>query len=241
MGGNQVETESSKQAREASLGQSLVTARERRGLSREAVVQQTHIPARYVQMLEDDDYRRISDQLYLLPFLRKYASFLDIDQDETAMRLVREVLRLDNSPSPVRLEEPLDDSRRHSRRNWTKPILFSGLVAVIIGASIAQSHHNDTDTITAPKIQPVQAAVTTPSLSASKGNSALAAQSASAASVGRSDSSASQQRPFGTRASGRSATQSISQVMAMPVATPATPGRPLLQRKTRGARQVPNP
>ena len=112
MGDNQLETTSVSQLRQASLGQSLIAARERRALSREGVVQQTHIPAHYVQMLEDDDYRRISDQLYLLPFLRKYAVFLDIDQDETAMRLLREVQRVENNPSPVRLGEPLGGVRR---------------------------------------------------------------------------------------------------------------------------------
>jgi cytoskeletal protein RodZ len=150
VGGNQLETAGDNESRKGSLGEFLIAARERRGLSREMVVQQTHIPAHYVQMLEDDDYHRISDELYLLPFLRKYASFLDIDQDESAMRLVREVQRVDNSPSPVRLDEPLDEMR-YRRRNWTKPIMFGALIAVIIGAYIAQSHHSDTDSIAAPK------------------------------------------------------------------------------------------
>jgi cytoskeleton protein RodZ len=154
-GNRRLETSKANEPRKnkASLGESLVAARERLGLSREALIEQTHIPGHYVQMLEQDDYHRIADQLYLLPFLRKYASFVDIDQDETAMRLVREVQRLDNNPSSVRLDEPLDDSRRKRGRNWTTPILFGSLIVVIIGAYIAQSHHNDSDVVTAPKLQ----------------------------------------------------------------------------------------
>jgi cytoskeletal protein RodZ len=115
-------------------------------------------------MLEDDDYRLISDQLYLLPFLRKYASFLDIDQDETAMRLLREVQRLDSSSAPVRLDEPLEEGRRHRRRNWSKPILFGGLIAVIIGAYIAQLRHSQTELTNPPTSHsPQAAAVSTPS------------------------------------------------------------------------------
>lgn len=156
MGGGQSETTSSNQTRKATLGQSLVAAREKRELSRETVVQQTRIPAHYVRMLEDDDYHQISDQLYLLPFLRRYASFLEIDQDETAMRLLHEVQRTESNPSPVRLDEPVGYVRRHRRRNWTKPILFGGLIAIIIGAYIAQSRHSDTDTVSASKLQSSQ-------------------------------------------------------------------------------------
>jgi cytoskeletal protein RodZ len=236
VGGNQLETANENEARKASLGESLVAARERRGLSRETVVQQTHIPANYLQMLEDDDYRRISDRLYLLPFLRKYASFLDIDQDETAMRLLHEVQRVDNSPLPVRLDEPLDDMRRYRRRNWSKGILFSGLIAVIIGSYIVQSRHSETDTIAAPKRQSSQAAVVSPPSLASKEttSSIPTAQSASAFSAAVVDSSTPQQKTLGTKTSTRPGSQSVNQAMT----GPNEPSNPP-QRKTPDARQMP--
>jgi cytoskeletal protein RodZ len=130
------------QRQEASLGEFLMAARERRGLSQEAVVQETHIPAHYLRMLESDDYRLISDELYLLPFLRKYATFLQLDQEDAAMRLVREVQRVDNAPPPPRSDEPLDDIRSRWR-NWSNAAMFGGLVAVIIVAYVVQSRHND--------------------------------------------------------------------------------------------------
>jgi cytoskeleton protein RodZ len=238
VGGNQLETATLNQTRKASLGESLVAARERRGLSRDTVAQQTHIPAHYLRMLEDDDYRLISDQLYLLPFLRKYASFLDIDPDETAMRLLHEVQRVDNNPSPVRLDAPLDDIRRSRRRNWSKPIMFGGLIAVIIGAYIAQSHHKDTDTIPAPTVQPPQAAAVLPSSSASKGtsDSILAPQSTSTVSVSQPYSSAAQQPTSGTTTSARGGTQAVSQAMMVPV-SPEQPSN-LPRVSTRSTRRV---
>jgi cytoskeletal protein RodZ len=160
--GNELETVASSESPKATLGESLVAARKQRGLSLETVAQQTHVPAHYLKMLEGEDYRLISDRLYLLPFLRKYASFLDIDQDETAMRLVREVQRVDNSPSPVRLDEPLN-VRRFRHRSWSKLIMFGGLFAVIIGAYIAQSRHSDTDIIPTTKLQSSQADAAAPS------------------------------------------------------------------------------
>lgn len=240
MGGNQLETTTLNQERKASLGESLVAARERRGLSRETVVQQTHIPARYLRMLEDDDYRMISDQLYLLPFLRKYAGFLEIDPDETAMRLLREVQRVDNNSSSVRLDAPLDNMRRYRRRNWSKPIMFGGLIAVIIGAYIAQSRHKDADIASAPTVQPSQAAaVSPPSASKEAPNSLPPSQSASVVSVNQQHTGAAPQSTSRRATSMRGGTQAVSRAMMVPVVSPNQPSN-LQRRSIRGAHQVPN-
>jgi transcriptional regulator with XRE-family HTH domain len=61
------------------LGQLMTEARRRRGLSREQVASETHIPAYYVRMIESDSYDAIPDQLYLLPFFERYAIFLGLD------------------------------------------------------------------------------------------------------------------------------------------------------------------
>jgi cytoskeletal protein RodZ len=214
VGGNQCEAATLNQERKASLGESLVAARQRQGLSREAVAQQTHIPTRYLQMLEDDDYRLISDQVYLLPFLRTYANFLDIDQDETAMRLLREVQRADNRSSPVSRDEPLDQMRRYKRRNWSRLIMFSGLIAVIIGAYIAQSRHKDADTITSTTLQSPQAALVSPPPFATIGtsNSFSAAQSLNPTFVNRSHA---QQATSERATSSRDGKQAVNQAMTV--------------------------
>jgi cytoskeletal protein RodZ len=214
VGGNQLEAATLNQERKASLGESLVAARQRRGLSREAVGQQTHIPAHYLRMLEDDDYRLISDQLYLLPFLRKYANFLDIDQDETAMRLLHEVQRAENSPSPVRLDQPVDEGRRYWLRSWSKPIMFSGLIAVVIGAYITQSRHRDADIVSTPILQSPQAAmVSSSSFVARKAlNSFPGAQSVSTGLVNRSHS-----RDAAQSTTNREGTQVLNQAMTVRV------------------------
>jgi len=216
---SQLEAATSSQASKASLGEFLVAARDRRGLSLETVVRETHIPAYYLRMLEDGDYRLISDRLYLLPFLRRYAGFLDIDPDETAMRLLRDVQRVDNSPSPIRLDEPLDDGRRSRRRNWSKAIMFGGLIAVIIGAYIAQSRHKDADTIPAPTLETSQASVCSPSSFPSIGavDSLPAAAPTSAVSANRPDSIAGQRSTSGTTTSTRGDKQAASRAMMVPV------------------------
>src|SRR2546429_7814098 len=76
---------------DSNLGVLLTAARERHRLTQSEAAQKASIPAHYVRMLEANDYGLISDQLYLLPFLRKYAGFLDLDADVLGMRFVNEV------------------------------------------------------------------------------------------------------------------------------------------------------
>ncbi len=115
----------------ASLGVDLTRVRERRGRSREDVASETHIPANYVRMIESDDYSMIADQLYMLPFVRRYAAYLGMDEDEVAMRFVREVQRADNNPPP-RLDHPLGGGvRKRSRRSSIFMVALAVLVIVI--------------------------------------------------------------------------------------------------------------
>ena len=76
---------------EPSLGHLITEARERKGMTREQVVSEAHLPAHYIKMIETDNYDLISDRLYLVPFLRRYATFLGLDAEEIASRFVSDV------------------------------------------------------------------------------------------------------------------------------------------------------
>ena len=76
---------------EPSLGHVITEARERKGLTREQVATDAHLPPHYVKMIETDSYDMISDRLYLVPFLRRYATFLGLDAEEIASRFVSNV------------------------------------------------------------------------------------------------------------------------------------------------------
>jgi cytoskeletal protein RodZ len=120
-----------------SLGTFLIAAREGRGLTPEDVVRETRLPSHYLRMMESNDYSKISDRLYLLPFLRRYATFLDLDQDDVAMRFVREVQRADATP-PARLDQPLLAEPR-KRRGWTGALVVIGLLVVVVGIYLYES------------------------------------------------------------------------------------------------------
>jgi cytoskeletal protein RodZ len=124
---------------EPSLGKTLAAARERRGVSRADVVRETRIPAHYLEMIESSDYGLISDQLYLMPFLRRYASFLNLDGEEIAMRFVREVQRAEGAAP--RMSEPfaLHD---HKRTPWGRmAAVIIVLSAIVVLYIIASRHH----------------------------------------------------------------------------------------------------
>jgi len=135
-------TEPSKASAESepSLGKTLAAARERRGVSRADVVLQTRIPAHYIEMIESSDYGLISDQLYLMPFLRRYAAFLNLDGEEVAMRFVREVQRAEVAAVP-RMSEPLALHDR-KRTPWGRvAVVIIVLSAIVVLYVIASEHH----------------------------------------------------------------------------------------------------
>jgi cytoskeletal protein RodZ len=125
--------------RELSLGKTLAAARERRGVSRADVVRETRIPAHYLEMIENSDYGLISDQLYLMPFLRRYATFLNLDGEEVAMRFVREVQRAEGAAS--RMSEPFALLER-KRTPWGRvAAVIIVLSAIVVLYIIASEHH----------------------------------------------------------------------------------------------------
>jgi cytoskeletal protein RodZ len=81
---------------EQTLGQLMSETRKHSGLSREEVADRTHIPAYYVRMIESDSYDAIPDQLYLLPFFRRYADFLGLDAKKVVSRFICDFEKAEN-------------------------------------------------------------------------------------------------------------------------------------------------
>ena len=128
-------------AAEQSLGAFLIAAREGRGLSADEVVRETRLPPHYLRMMESNDYSEISDQLYLVPFLRRYAGFLELDQEDVAMRFVREVQRADGNPGAPRLDQPLvAEPRQH--RGWTGALVVVGLLVMAVSVYLYESNRH---------------------------------------------------------------------------------------------------
>jgi cytoskeletal protein RodZ len=97
---------------EQTLGQLMTETRKHLGLSRDQVSEQTHIPAYYVRMIESDSYDAIPDQLYLLPFFRRYADFLGLDAQKVVSRFICDFEKAENEvvespPAPTAYSKAL--------------------------------------------------------------------------------------------------------------------------------------
>src|SRR5579862_7379286 len=113
-----------------SLGAIITLAREARGFSREQAAKASSIPAYYLTMIETDDYSAIADQLYLLPFLRRYAVFVALEPEEVASRFIRDVQRADMNPG--RASEPIVMIADRKTFPWSTVLLTGGATIVVV-------------------------------------------------------------------------------------------------------------
>jgi cytoskeleton protein RodZ len=134
---------------EQTLGQMIAQTRERKGLTPEQVVLGAHLPAHYVKMIETDNYGLISDELYVVPFLRKYATFLGLDAEEIASRFVRDVQHAESNV--VRISQPLTIARKRSGSRWRNfAFLLVTLAVLLLLADYGWRIFNEMHTSSAP-------------------------------------------------------------------------------------------
>src|SRR5262245_22309107 len=99
--------------------------REEKGLSLQETEAATRIPVHYLQHLEGGgDPRLLADELYLVPFLRTYATFLDLDPAYAVAEFVIASHR----------GEITGASQTPARRSFLKRLL---LFLVLIGFGVA--------------------------------------------------------------------------------------------------------
>lgn len=113
---------------EISLGKLITEARERKGMTRDQVIGEAHLPAHYVKMIETDNYDLISDRLYLVPFLRRYATFLGLDAEEVASRFVSNVQHAE--ANVVRLSQEMTVVTK--KPGATNRIVFAVLIVAVV-------------------------------------------------------------------------------------------------------------
>ena len=111
-----------------SLGHLITETRERKGMTREQVANEAHLPPHYVKMIETDSYDMISDRLYLVPFLRRYATYLGLDAEEIASRFVSSVQHAE--ANVVRISQEITMVARKPRSS--RRIVFAILVAAVV-------------------------------------------------------------------------------------------------------------
>ncbi|HEY8516649.1 MAG TPA: helix-turn-helix domain-containing protein [Candidatus Binatia bacterium] len=106
----------------AKVGEVLRQTRESKSLSLDDVRAALGIPMHYLQAMEKGGPNLVADEFYLIPFLRRYAEFLELDPASTVAQFLAEAAREEARAPELK---PLADRGRSS---W--------LVGGIVGAAV---------------------------------------------------------------------------------------------------------
>jgi len=106
------------------VGKTLRERRETLGISLEEASSRTQIKQEFLKMLEEEDYALLPDPIYLSGFLRRYASFLDLDGEAILACFQQELSKpLDSRFQPAERESPWPMKR------WRRPLLWALFLA----------------------------------------------------------------------------------------------------------------
>lgn len=137
-------------------GQRLREAREKAGLSQEEVARRLHLSTTFVRALENDDYDRLPEAIFIKGYLRNYARLLALPPDDVA-NLFQQVVdeeTVEQQDEPVRpLKTPLQDRRTQS---WMVGAAALVVVAVLVWAGARQ---DEADIVTAGAVAEEREAV----------------------------------------------------------------------------------
>lgn len=115
----------------ASLGQQLKQAREERGVSIHQIADATHIGARFLQAIENDDYGILPGGVFNRAFVRKFARQIGFDEEQ-AVRLYEEQLtEMGGEPARTSYLGMEDVEAKSSSGNG---MLLSFIAILVLGA-----------------------------------------------------------------------------------------------------------
>ena len=131
------------------IAETLRSAREQRGLSLEQAAAAAGIPTQYLRLLEGEADVKVgvSDELYLIPFFRKYARFVGIDAEQMLPEFLGMVQQMPGEGSP-----PIRLTYRSRYASLWRPLAVLLTIGVAATLLLRQSRERPTfeETATAP-------------------------------------------------------------------------------------------
>ena len=126
-----------------SIGEKLRLARETRGIALRDISEQTRISMRYLEAIEADDYRRLPGGIFNRSFIRAYAKFVGVDEDQAIDdygRTLRELGGPDEESEPKTFKSLVytDDA---SHRSPLKNLLLAIVILAILTACVLGGLH----------------------------------------------------------------------------------------------------
>lgn len=110
------------------LGEKLRQAREERGISISEVAEQTRISSMYLEMIENDDYRTLPGGIFNKGFVKSYAKYVGLDEQEALQDYARLVSASEESSS--------EDSKTYRPEVLTDDRTSGSIIPTIIFAVI---------------------------------------------------------------------------------------------------------
>lgn len=117
-------------AQTTSVGQRLRAAREEKGLTLDEVANQTRIPLRHLQSLEESDWSKLPAPTYTIGFAKSYASAIGMDRTEIGEDLRAEMGGTRPEYSSAEVFEPADPKRAMPK--WLVLSALAAIVAVVL-------------------------------------------------------------------------------------------------------------
>ncbi len=119
------------------LGEKLRQAREERGITISEVAEQTRISALYLGCIENDDYRTLPGGIFNKGFVKSFAKYVGVDEQEALQDYAQLVANQDNEivdePKTYRPQVLTDDNSSSSR---LITIIFAGVILALMVAGV---------------------------------------------------------------------------------------------------------
>lgn len=120
-----------------SLGEKLRTAREERGISISEVAEQTRISPLYLEAIESDNYKTLPGGIFNKGFVRSYAKYVGIDEQEALQdysRLVAEAAPAQETELRTYRPEVLTDDR--AATSIVPTVIFAAVILGLMTAGV---------------------------------------------------------------------------------------------------------
>jgi cytoskeletal protein RodZ len=111
-----------------SLGEKLRLAREARGITISEVAAQTRIAGRYLEAIEEDNYKPLPGGVFNKGFIKSYAKYVGVDEQEA----LDDYNRLMGNQAPPDMDEPLPRRARVMTDDRNRSSISSLIFAVVI-------------------------------------------------------------------------------------------------------------
>ncbi len=117
------------------LGEFLIGAREAKGLDLHDAAQQTRISIYYLKALEEEDFSKLPGEVFVKGFLKSYARFLAIPEEEIIRRYQEVRPRRQTAETGPEVEQPQQVFERIApKRTPLEPILWGAVLVIALVA-----------------------------------------------------------------------------------------------------------